>query len=125
MVMASRSSVRSFAISVALVAATSALSGCFNQSQPVAPTPIPPVASPVASPAASPVVVPASSPSPAATEDSGQTHTVGEGETLATIAEQYYEDSAQWRKIYDANKDAIGDNPDSIKIGQSLKIPPK
>jgi nucleoid-associated protein YgaU len=50
---------------------------------------------------------------------------VGEGETLATIAEQYYEDGAQWRRIYDANKEAIGDNPDSIKIGQTLKIPPK
>jgi nucleoid-associated protein YgaU len=50
---------------------------------------------------------------------------VGEGDTLATIAQQYYEDSGQWRKIYEANKDAIGEDPDSIKIGQSLKIPPK
>lgn len=127
MVMVSRSSVRSFALSAALVAASSLLSGCFGQSQPVAPTPIPPVTSPVASPAASPVIVPASSPTAAtaAAEESGQTHTVGEGETLATIAQQYYEDGAQWRKIYDANKDAIGDNPDSIKIGQTLKIPPK
>jgi nucleoid-associated protein YgaU len=127
MVMVSRSSVRSFAISAALVAASSLLAGCFGQSQSVAPTPIPPSASPVPSPAASPVVVvPASSPTPApAAEVEGESHTVGEGETLATIAERYYEDSAAWRKIYDANKDTIGDNPDSIKIGQTLKIPPK
>jgi nucleoid-associated protein YgaU len=127
MVMVSRSSVRSFAISAALVAGCSVLSGCFGQNQAVAPTPIPPVTSPVASPAASPVIVPASSPppSPGAAEGPGETHTVGEGDTLATIAQQYYEDSALWRKIYDANKDAIGENPDSIKIGQELKIPPK
>src|SRR5574341_782239 len=123
MVMVSRSSVQSFAISAALAAASSVLSACVGQSQPVAPTPIPPVASPAPSPAASPVVVPASSPQPTAAEQPGQTHTVGEGETLASIAQQYYEDSALWRKIYDANKDAIGENPDSIKIGQSLKIP--
>ena len=127
MVMVSRSSVRSFAISAALVAGCSLLSGCFAQNQPAAPTPIPPVASPVPSPAASPVVVPASSPQPtaAAAEGPGETHTVGEGDTLASLAQQYYEDSGLWRKIYDANKDAIGENPDSIKIGQALKIPPK
>ena len=128
MVMVSRSSVRSFAISAAVVAASSLLAGCFGQSQSAAPTPIPPApaASPAPSPAASPVVVPASSPTAgSASEGPGETHTVGEGETLATIAEKYYEDSAAWRKIYEANKDAIGDNPDSIKIGQTLKIPPK
>ena len=70
------------------------------------------------------VASPVSSPGPSA-DQSGQTHTVGEGDTLATIAQQYYEDSGQWRKIYEANKDAIGEDPDSIKIGQSLKIPPK
>jgi 5'-nucleotidase len=114
-------------IAAALVATTSLLAGCTGQTQSVAPTPIPPAASPVPSPAASPVVVvPASSPTPAPTPEApGQTHTVGEGETLATIAEQYYEDGALWRKIYDANKEAIGDDPDSIKIGQTLKIPPK
>lgn len=72
------------------------------------------------------MIIPAASPQPAAAPaDSGQTHTVTEGDTLASIAQQYYEDSAQWRKIYEANRDAIGADPDSIKIGQSLKIPPK
>ena len=124
MVMVARSSIRSFAISAALVAASSILSSC-GQAQSVAPTPIPPVTSPVASPAASPAASPVSSPGPSSAEQGGQTHTVGEGDTLATIAQQYYEDSGQWRKIYEANKDAIGEDPDSIKIGQSLKIPPK
>jgi nucleoid-associated protein YgaU len=126
MLMVSRSSVRTFAVSAALAAASSVLSGCFGQSQTAAPTPIPPVASPAASPAASPVVVPASSPQSTSSADQpGQTHTVGEGDTLASLAQQYYEDPAEWRKIYEANKDAIGENPDALKIGQTLKIPPK
>jgi nucleoid-associated protein YgaU len=27
--------------------------------------------------------------------------------------------------IYEANKDLIGDDPNAIKVGQELKIPPK
>lgn len=84
----------------------------------VAPTP-PRLASP--SPFASP------SPSPMTARANGpeQTHTVEVGDTLATIAQKFYEDPTLWRKIFDANKAAIGDNPDAIKVGTELKIPPK
>lgn len=34
-------------------------------------------------------------------------HTVVTGDTLPKLAEKYYGDSSQWRKIYDANKDKI------------------
>ncbi len=34
-------------------------------------------------------------------------HTVVAGDTLPKIAEKYYGDSSQWRKIYDANRDKI------------------
>ncbi|MCX7716195.1 MAG: LysM peptidoglycan-binding domain-containing protein [Endomicrobia bacterium] len=34
-------------------------------------------------------------------------HTVVAGDTLPKLAEKYYGDSSQWRKIYDANKDKI------------------
>ena len=37
------------------------------------------------------------------------------GDTLLTIAEQFYGDATQWRKIYDANKDVIGADPDKLK----------
>ena len=77
------------------------------------------VRSPVALPS------PAASPSPARPSGAEQTHTVGAGETLGTIAQKYYDDPTQWRKIYDANKAAIGDNPDAIKVGTQLRIPPK
>jgi nucleoid-associated protein YgaU len=64
---------------------------------------------------------------PVATVDAsaGDTYEVQSGDTLLTIAEQYYGDTTQWRKIYDANKDVIGSDPDKLKIGMKLKIPPK
>ncbi|MCX7957164.1 MAG: LysM peptidoglycan-binding domain-containing protein [Endomicrobia bacterium] len=34
-------------------------------------------------------------------------HTVEEGDTLPKLAEKYYGDANQWRKIYEANKDKI------------------
>ena len=34
-------------------------------------------------------------------------------------------DPSQWRRIYDANRSTIGENPDSVRIGTTLRIPPK
>lgn len=53
------------------------------------------------------------------------THTVVAGETLSDISMKYYKSSIRdkWIKIYEANKDIIGDNPSIIKAGQVLKIP--
>jgi 5'-nucleotidase len=107
------------------------------------PTPTPPgagasaAASPAASPSPSPsgnatIISPAASPSPGASPSPspaaggpGESYTVGDGDTLASIADKYYGDASQWRKIYDANKAAIGDNPDNVKVGTKLTIPPK
>lgn len=61
-------------------------------------------------------------PSPAAGE---QSYTVESGDTLAVIAQKFYGDPTQWRKIYDANKSAIGDDPDKLKVGTDIRIPPK
>ena len=89
----------------------------------VAPSPPrPALASPVASPsAATAAVSPTSTTEPVA----GDTYEVQSGDTLLTIAEQKYGDGTQWRRIYDANKDVIGSDPDKLKIGMQLKIPPK
>jgi nucleoid-associated protein YgaU len=99
-----------------------------------------PSASPVASPQrpalASPVtgsspVVPAVSASPTTATNAGggggneQTYEIQSGDTLLSIAEQFYGDNSQWRKIYDANRDVIGSNPDALEVGTTLKIPPK
>lgn len=85
----------------------------------------PPLASPVASPA--PAISSASPTAASASADAsaGDTYEVQSGDTLLTIAEQFYGDASQWRRIYDANKDAIGSDPDKLKIGMKLKIPPK
>jgi nucleoid-associated protein YgaU len=77
-----------------------------------------PSPSPLAAlPLASPTAVRASGPE--------QTYTIETGDTLGKVAQKYYGDETLWRKIYDANKAAIGDNPDAIKVGTQIKIPPK
>jgi nucleoid-associated protein YgaU len=91
-----------------------------------------PAASPqrpaLASPAASPSTASASAATPAPTAGeaaAGESYEVQSGDTLATIANQFYGDPTQWRRIYDANKDTIGADPDKLKIGMKLSIPPK
>ena len=86
-----------------------------------APTPAAASPSPESKPSPAPPP-PSPSPSPAA---AGESYTVAEGDTLATIADKFYGDSALWRRIYDANRSTIGDNPDSVRIGTNLRIPPK
>ena len=82
---------------------------------------------PLASPAASPSVAPsaAATPTPGTSEAAGETYEIQPGDTLAIIAQQFYGDPTMWRRIYDANKDAIGPDPDKLKLGTKLTIPPK
>lgn len=51
-----------------------------------------------------------------------RTHTVVWGDTLWGISRKFYGDGAQWRKIYNANKDKIK-NPDLIYPGQVFTVP--
>lgn len=59
----------------------------------------------------------------AAPRAGGSTHTVAKGETLAAIAERYLGSKGAWKKLYDANKDAIGSDPAKLKVGTKLVIP--
>lgn len=45
------------------------------------------------------------------------------GDCLWNIAKKYYGDGSQYTKIYNANKETIGANPNVIKVGQKLVIP--
>ncbi|HYT95587.1 MAG TPA: LysM peptidoglycan-binding domain-containing protein [Gemmataceae bacterium] len=56
-------------------------------------------------------------------ETSDTSYTVVPGDYLSKIAQHFYGDANQWRKIYDANRDVIGPNPDKIYPGQVLTIP--
>lgn len=51
-----------------------------------------------------------------------KTYTVVSGDSLSKIAQREYGRAADWKKIYEANKDTIKD-PDLIYPGQTLKIP--
>ncbi|MCX7806198.1 MAG: LysM peptidoglycan-binding domain-containing protein [Planctomycetota bacterium] len=53
--------------------------------------------------------------------DSGKTHTVAKGDTLAGLSRKYYGDEKHWKRIADANPDA---DPARLKTGAVLKIPP-
>ena len=52
-----------------------------------------------------------------------QRYTVQGGDTLGKISGRFYGDPAQWRRIYEANKAIIGNNPDVISVGQEFVIP--
>lgn len=52
----------------------------------------------------------------------GETYTVKSGDSLSKIGQHH---GVAWREIYEANKDVIGDDPDKIEPGQTLRIPRK
>jgi nucleoid-associated protein YgaU len=51
------------------------------------------------------------------------TYTVKAGDTLSKIAKEKLGDASAYMEIFNANKDQLSD-PDKIKPGQVLKIPP-
>lgn len=54
---------------------------------------------------------------------STRTYTVKSGDSLSAIAESEMGDAKRWPELYEANKDAVGKNPDLIHPGLELKIP--
>ncbi len=50
-------------------------------------------------------------------------HTVVAGDNLSFISQKYYGHQGNFRIIYEANRDVIGDNMNLIRPGQVLKIP--
>ena len=52
-------------------------------------------------------------------------HVVRSGETLSDIADEHYGDSALWQMLYDANRPAIGTDPDRLEVGTRIVIPRK
>lgn len=60
---------------------------------------------------------------PSGDPERGKRYTVAAGDTLGRIAAKFYGNASQWRKIYDANRNVIGADPDVIRVGQKLTIP--
>jgi nucleoid-associated protein YgaU len=46
------------------------------------------------------------------------------GDSLSKIAKAHYGKASDWQRIFEANRDVVKD-PDMIRPGQRLKIPPK
>ncbi len=63
--------------------------------------------------------------SSATTVTAGSQHIVTAGETLASISDKAYGNRTNWKKIYEANKSVIGQNPSTLKVGMKLTIPAK
>jgi len=51
-----------------------------------------------------------------------QSYTVQAGDTLSKISKHFYGNANDYMKIFEANRDQLT-NPDSIRVGQQLKIP--
>lgn len=54
-------------------------------------------------------------------------YTIRKGDTLASISERFYGTKAEgsWRRIFEANKVAIGEDPSRLKVGSAIVIPPR
>ena len=51
------------------------------------------------------------------------TYLTQNGDSLWSIAQQFYADGNQWNAIYEANRSTIGDKPDYLQAGWTLTIP--
>ena len=56
------------------------------------------------------------------TQGESRTYVVAKGDSLSKIAQHFYGDANQWRRIFEANREHIKD-PDLIHPGQTLRIP--
>ena len=45
------------------------------------------------------------------------------GDTLGKIAQKVYGKASSWPRLYEANKEAIGENPANLKVGMEIVIP--
>lgn len=64
----------------------------------------------------------AASAPPADATPAGRRHTVARGDTLFSLAQQYYGNRSRWRDIYEANRNQLPD-ANSLRLGMELVIP--
>lgn len=57
-----------------------------------------------------------------ALEPDARSYTIQKGDTLSAIAQRFYGKASYWRRIHEANRDAIPD-PDRIFPGQTITLP--
>jgi LysM repeat protein len=69
-----------------------------------------------------PAARPAPAPQAPPKADEVTTYVVQSGDTLSALAQRFYGKASLYPKIFEANRDILN-NPDLIKVGQTLKIP--
>ena len=104
-----------------LAIVTTLLGGCLGEDTGPTATAVPPPPSIARPSLITPSPLPAPSPSP---PPEGQVYTVQAGDTLSSIAQLFYADPAEWRLIYEANRDRLA-GPDTLQVGMALRIPPR
>ncbi len=57
------------------------------------------------------------------TEAQDESYTIEAGDSLWKIAEDAYGDGYAWTKIYEQNKETIGDNPSMLVKGMKISLP--
>ena len=92
------------------------IAGTGTTAAPVQPKPATATA-PAAQPKTATQTVPKS-----ATPATHQIYTVAAGDTLSKVATKFYNDSAKWDVIYEANKDRMKSASD-LRVGQTLVVP--
>lgn len=68
------------------------------------------------------ITVDSSLPQPSSVSAPKRTYTVRPGDSLSKIAKDFYGNSNDYMRIFEANKDRLND-PNEIKAGQELVIP--
>ncbi len=69
-----------------------------------------------------PAAAPAAGATAGAAAGATRYYTIKSGDTLSKVAKEMYGDASQYDKIFQANKEVIGD-PDKIYPGQQIRIP--
>ncbi len=57
-----------------------------------------------------------------AAQSCGGLYTIKGGDSLSLIADAQYKDAKKWSVIHQGNLQTIGKNPDSIRVGQKLRL---
>jgi nucleoid-associated protein YgaU len=58
-----------------------------------------------------------------ASVDTSRQYRVQPNDSLYKIAQTLYGDGSRWEEIYQINRQAIGENPANLKVGQVLALP--
>jgi LysM repeat protein len=108
---------------ITMISVPQAVQADHSPESPAATTPAPPQLAPLT---VKPVEMPPQTPAaPRAShaDDKGDHHVVQAGDDLWSLAERYYGNGRDWRKIAAANPTVLTGGPDRLQVGWRLRVP--